>query len=244
VVCPEPLAASAGAEIFRLGSPAVDAAVATAYAQAVVSPAMTTVASTDVMNIFHAPTRRHVILDFLGRAGSAAKEDMFEGVAPSARVVGYRSIAVPTFVRGTHTAFSLFGSGRVLWETVLAPAIRYAGAGFLVYPYMHQYWRADHPLQQNHIPFDGFRMLSATESCAAIFTTSGRVHALGERLIQPDLARTLRRVAAEGPMSSIPGRSGGASRPISAGTVPRSRRRTCGTVPSPRSSRCSARTAD
>lgn len=199
VVCPEPLAASAGAEIFRLGGSAVDAAVATAYAQAVVSPAMTTVAGSGVMNIFHAPTRRHVILDFLGRAGSAATEDMFEGVTPSERVVGYRSIAVPTFVRGTHTAFSLFGSGRVSWETVLAPAIRYADEGFLVYPYMHQYWRADHPLQQNRIPFDGFRMLSATESCAAIFTTGGRVHALGERLVQPDLARTLRRIAAEGP---------------------------------------------
>ena len=199
VVCPEPLAASAGAEVFRLGGSAVDAAVATAYAQAVISPAMTTVAGTGVMNIFHAPTRRHVILDFLGRAGSAAKEDMFEGIAPSERVVGYRSIAVPTFVRGTHTAFSLFGSGRVSWEAVLAPAIRYADEGFLVYPYMHQYWRADHPLQQNRIPFDGFRMLSTTESCAAIFTTSSRVHALGERLVQPDLARTLRRIAAEGP---------------------------------------------
>ena len=199
VVCPEPLAATAGAEILRIGGSAIDAAVAAAYAQAVVSPAMYTVAGTGVMNIFHAPTGRHVVLDFLGRAGSLARPDMFVGVSPSDRVVGYRSVAVPTFVRGTHTAFALFGSRRVSWERVLEPAIRYAEEGFLVYPYMHQYWRADNPLQQNRIPFDGFRMLSVTESCAAIFTTGRRVHNLGERIVQRDLAQTLRRIAAEGP---------------------------------------------
>ena len=44
VACPEPLAAEAGAEIFRAGGSAVEAAIATAYAQAVVSPVMMTVA--------------------------------------------------------------------------------------------------------------------------------------------------------------------------------------------------------
>ncbi|HEV8258959.1 MAG TPA: gamma-glutamyltransferase [Casimicrobiaceae bacterium] len=56
VVCPEPLAAAAGAAIFRAGGSAVDAALATAYAQAVVSPAMTTIAGTGSMNLYHAPS--------------------------------------------------------------------------------------------------------------------------------------------------------------------------------------------
>jgi gamma-glutamyltranspeptidase/glutathione hydrolase len=68
VVCPEPLAAAAGAAIFRAGGSAVDAALATAYAQAVVSPAMTTIAGTGSMNLYHAPSRRNVVIDFLDRA--------------------------------------------------------------------------------------------------------------------------------------------------------------------------------
>ena len=88
VVCPEPLAAEARAELFRQGGSAIDAALATAYAQAVVSRARTAMAGTGVMNIFHAPTGRHVILDFTGRAGSGATEDRFAGTSPEERAAG------------------------------------------------------------------------------------------------------------------------------------------------------------
>jgi gamma-glutamyltranspeptidase/glutathione hydrolase len=197
VVCPEPLAAEAGAEILRAGGSAVDAAIATAFSQAVVSPAMTSLAGTGVMNIFHAPSGRHVLLDFLGHAGSNATPDMYV-TRPDDQQTGYRAIAIPMFVRGTHTAFTLFGSGRVSWAQVVAPAIRHAEDGFAVYPYMHQYWRATNPVQQTRAPFDGYRMLTTTPACAQIFTTGDRVHAIGERIVQRDLAATLRRIADDG----------------------------------------------
>jgi gamma-glutamyltranspeptidase/glutathione hydrolase len=208
VVCPEPLAAEAGAEIFRKGGSAIDAALATAYAQAVVSPAMTTIAATGVMNLFHAPTGRNVIVDFLDRAGSAACPNMFVGAKPGDILFGYGSILVPTFVRGTHTAFEAFGSGRVSWGTLLEPAIRYAEEGFLVYPYMHQYWRAENPVQQTSFAFDGRQMLSTTRACADIFTINGRVHRIGERLVQSDLACVLRRLATAGPEDFYTGEIG------------------------------------
>lgn len=198
VVCPEPLAAEAGAEIFRAGGSAVDAAIAAAYAQTVVSPVMTSIGGTGVMQIFHAPTGRHMILDFMGYAGSRARDDVFAGHPPNEWVLGYPSINVPTFVRGTYTAFERFGSGRLSWEALLAPAIRYAEEGFAVYPYIHQYWRADNPVYQTPAPFDGYRMVTVTAACAAIFTVGSRVHALGERIVQRDLAWTLRRIAAGG----------------------------------------------
>jgi gamma-glutamyltranspeptidase / glutathione hydrolase len=208
VVCPEPLAAEAGAEIFRKGGSAVDAALATAYAQTVVSPAMTTIAATGVMSLFHAPSGRKVIVDFLDRAGSAARPDMFAGAQPGDILFGYGSILVPTFVRGTQTAFDEFGSGRVPWATLLEPAIRYAEEGFTVYPYLHQYWRSEGPVQQTSCPFDGSRMLSTTKACADVFTVNGRVHRIGERLVQPDLARVLRRLAAQGPEDFYTGEIG------------------------------------
>lgn len=199
VVCPEPLAAAAGASIFRSGGSAVDAAIATAYAQCVVSPAMTSLAGSGVMNVHHAPSRRNVIVDFLDVAGSNAREDMFAGRAPGEILTGYGSMLVPTFVRGTALAFERLGSGRVSWQALLEPAIHYAQEGFTVYPYMHQYWRASAPVLQTDAAFDGYTMLSTTPACASIFTTRGRVHDIGERIVQPDLARTLRRLAGEGP---------------------------------------------
>lgn len=208
VVCPEPLAAEAGAEIFRRGGSAVDAALATAYAQAVVSPAMTSLGGNGILILFHAPTGRNVVVDFLGRAGAGARPEMFAGGPPDAHVLGYRSILVPTFVRGTHLAFERFGSGRVEWPALLAPAIRFAEEGFTVYPYMHQYWRAEHPIQQTADPFDGYRMLTTTPACAAVFTTAGRVHRIGARIVQPDLAATLRRIAAGGPEAFYGGEIG------------------------------------
>src|SRR5512145_2298512 len=122
VVCPEPLAALAGAHAFRLGGSAVGAAIATAFAQAVVSPAMTTIAGNGIMNVFHAPTGRHRLVDFMGYAGARASADMY-GAAAGATPRGYASVLVPTFVRGLHTALDLFGSRRVSWAALLEPAI-------------------------------------------------------------------------------------------------------------------------
>jgi gamma-glutamyltranspeptidase/glutathione hydrolase len=208
VVCPEPLAAAAGAEIFRAGGSAIDAALATAYAQAVVSPAMTSIAATGMMNLYHAPTRRNVLIDFHDQAGSRAHAEMFAGARAGEILFGYKSALIPTFVRGTQLAFEQFGSGGVTWQQLLAPAIRYAEAGFTIYPYLHQYWRADDPVLQTSAPFDGYRMLTTTPACAAIFTSEGRVPRIGERLVQPDLARTLRRLAGEGPDDFYTGETG------------------------------------
>jgi gamma-glutamyltranspeptidase/glutathione hydrolase len=208
VVCPEPLAAAAGAAIFRAGGSAIDAAIGTAFAQAVVSPAMTSIAGSGVMNVYHAPSKRNAIVDFLDVAGSNARADMFADRAPGEILTGYASMLVPTFVRGTALALERFGSGRVSWQALLEPAIRYAEEGFTVYPYMHQYWRADAPVLQADAPFDGYAMLSTTPACAAIFTTRGRVHGIGERIVQPDLARTLRRLAAAGPDDFYVGETG------------------------------------
>ena len=198
VVCPEPLAALAGAHVFRQGGSAVDAAIATAFAQAVVSPAMTTIAGNGTMNVFHAPTGRHLLVDFMGYAGERAAPEMYERLPAAARLRGYASVLVPTFVRGVHAAFERLG-GRVPWPALLEPAIRFAEEGFPVSAYLHQYWRGENPVQQTADRFDGFEMLTATEACAAVFTRGGRVPAVGERLVQRDLARTLRVLADEGP---------------------------------------------
>ena len=96
VVCPEPLAALAGAHVLRFGGSAIDAAIATAFAQTVVSPAMTTLAGNGIMNVFHAPTGRHQLVDFMGYAGARATAEMYERVPTGAQHRGYASVLVPT----------------------------------------------------------------------------------------------------------------------------------------------------
>jgi gamma-glutamyltranspeptidase len=78
---------------------------------------MTTIAGTGSMNLYHAPSRRNVVIDFLDRAGSQAQVDMFAGAAPGDILFGYQSMLVPTFVRGTQIAFEQFGSGRIAWPS-------------------------------------------------------------------------------------------------------------------------------
>src|SRR2546426_5118437 len=173
VVCPERLPALAGAHVFRLGGSAIDAAIAPAFAQTVVSPAMTTIAGNGIMNVFHAPTGRHQLVDCMGYAGARATPEMYERAPAGAQHRGYESVLVPTLVRGLHTAFDLFGSGRLPWPALLEPAIRFAEDGFPVYPYMHQYWRAANPGPQTPHPFARHQMLPTTDAPAATFTPGG-----------------------------------------------------------------------
>src|SRR2546425_5333404 len=99
VVCPEPLAAAAGAAIFRAGGSAVDAALATAYAQAVVSPAMATISGTGSMNLDHAPSPRNGGIDFLDPAGSPARGGFFPGAAPCGLLLRDPVLPGPTLLR-------------------------------------------------------------------------------------------------------------------------------------------------
>ena len=198
VVCPEPLAAEAGAEIFRRGGSAVDAALATAYAQCVVSPVMASIAGTGGMNSSCAdrPPRGARLP---GAVRLALHPGMYVGRPPAEQQRGYRSILVPSFVRGTQVAFEQFGSGRVSWATILEPAIRYAEEGFAQFPYIHQYWRAEDPVQQTRERFDGYEMVTTTPRRRPSSPSATASTSWASTSSRQDLARTLRRIAEVGP---------------------------------------------
>lgn len=134
VTCPEYLAAFAGAEILTAGGSAVDAAIATAFAQGVVGPKLTGIGGMGVLTVFDAGAGSAGSIRFWGTAGSKARADEFEadvvagptpgtvGVRHHANAVGYRSVLVPGFVRGMAQALAQYGSGRVSWGEILAPA--------------------------------------------------------------------------------------------------------------------------
>jgi gamma-glutamyltranspeptidase/glutathione hydrolase len=208
IVAPELLAAQAGVEAFRLGGNASEAAVATAFAQSVVDPLMCGLGGTAIGLVRVGRTGAVRAIDASAAIGSPPPRDVFRtGYKVRAETVGryvvegeinqfgYQSIMVPGFVRWAQVVFEQHGSGRVARADLLAPAIRLAEEGFDIYPYVARFWAST----EDRPGYPGLmRTLTRTPACAALFLNQGRPWREGERMVQPDLAKTLRRLASAG----------------------------------------------
>ena len=206
ITCPEKYAAAAGLALFQQGGNAMDAAIATAIAQAVTNPLLVGIGGGVAINAFCATrSNRHECIYATGVAGAKAAPDCYEYIGQSGKVtnyqvkndeniIGHKASMVPGFFRGLHTGFLRHGSGRVAWGDLFQPAIRLAREGFVVDDYMYGFWRP------GGITFsiDIMTKLRATPECERVFLKNGRVYEPGETLVQPDQAKVLERVATEG----------------------------------------------
>lgn len=187
VVAEQHLAAEVGRRILEQGGNAVDAAVAVGYALAVVHPCCGNLGGGGFMTLRLADGRE-AVLDFREKAPLAAKADMFldgNGVPrPGASTRGYRAVAVPGSVMGLETARRLFGTMRR--AALIAPAIDLAEKGFI--------------LTEGDVRIlgTGTAVFAADSGLGAIFLDKGRPFRPGGRLVQKDLASTLRGIALGG----------------------------------------------
>lgn len=195
VVSEHRLASDVGLDILKSGGNAVDAAVAVGYALAVVHPCCGNLGGGGFL-LLHLPGRGAHFLDFRETAPAAATADMFldakGDVDKEASRIGYRAVAVPGTVLGLETARAKYG--RLPREKLLAPAIALAERGFVLE-------EADIRLLR------GAERLKDDPVAAKIFSRpDGAPLQPGDRLIQSDLARLLREIAAEGPRAFYEGR--------------------------------------
>ena len=178
------LASQAGVEVMRQGGNAVDAAVATGFALAVVLPEAGNLGGGGFMLLRLADGHAH-FLDFREKAPAAATRDMYldakGNVVPDASVVGYRAIAVPGSVAGLVYAEKKFG--KLTLAQVMAPAIRLARQGFAL---------SQRDARQLHDP-----SLAEFPESRRIFQRDGSYYQSGDVFKQPELARTLERIAAD-----------------------------------------------
>jgi gamma-glutamyltranspeptidase/glutathione hydrolase len=183
VVSARELASQAGVEIMQAGGNAVDAAVAAGFALAVVHPAAGNLGGGGFMLARMADGSVHFI-DYREKA-PAATPDMFldsqGNVIEDASEIGYKSIAVPGSVAGM--VFAEQHYGKLTLKKVMAPAIRLAHQG---YPLS---WAEAHDLHDPH--------LGQFAESRRLFQRDGKFYAPGELFRQPDLARTLERIAAK-----------------------------------------------
>ena len=179
------LASLAGVEILRRGGNAIDAAVAVGFALAVTYPEAGNLGGGGYMVIRMADGRT-AALDYRERAPRAATREMYSQTydsIPKASLVGHLASGVPGAVAGLVEAHSKYGV--LPLADVLAPAIRLAESGF----------RVDSALAQS---IEGARELLAAYAGGAVFMPNGTPLPRGSQLAQPDLASTLRRIAAAG----------------------------------------------
>ena len=208
VACPEPLAAAVGAGILARGGNAVDAGVATAFAQTVANPLMASLGGCAQCLVYLANPGRVELVQASPVSGSRAVpgaytpagDDAIPGIVGSGRkVVGDRNLrthaasVIPTLVRGLEVVHDRCGS--MPWADLLVPAIELAREGVLVTPYLYRTWDPDRPHPMGVRPAE---KIAAEPLAREIFMPDGRLLRVGERLIQRDLARTLERVGHEG----------------------------------------------
>ena len=188
VVSSQHLASEAGLEILRAGGNAVDAAVAVGYAEAVVNPCCGNIGGGGFITL-HLADGRDRFLDFRETAPAAATPAMFLDAAGAVvrgeSLFGYKAAGVPGTVLGLDTALRRYGT--LPRAQVMAPAIRLARDGFVLD-------RGD-----TDILDAGASHFARDPALARIFLRpDGSALQPGDTLAQPDLARTLQRIADEG----------------------------------------------
>jgi len=181
----EPLAADVGIQVLKDGGNAVDAAIAVGFALAVTHPYAGNLGGGGFM-LIRLADGRSTFIDFRERAPGKASRDMYldaSGKPTRESLDGWRSAGVPGTVRGFEFAHREYGSRR--WADLVEPAAALAAQGFQVSYSLAESLKAA-------------RNLSQDPESKRIFLKNGTYWEPGETLTQPDLARTLNRIAQNG----------------------------------------------
>jgi gamma-glutamyltranspeptidase / glutathione hydrolase len=174
-------ASDAGVKILQAGGNAVDAAVATGFALAVVYPDAGNLGGGGFMMLRMANGESH-FLDFREQAPLRATANMYldsKGeIIAQASTVGYLSVGVPGTVAGLVEAQRRFG--KLPLRQVMAPAIQFAEKGYVL------------SAEEATMLHDS--VLSQFPESRRIFQRNGKFYQAGEVFRQPELARTLTRI--------------------------------------------------
>jgi gamma-glutamyltranspeptidase/glutathione hydrolase len=175
-------ASEVGVTVLEKGGNAVDAAVATAFALAVTWPEAGNIGGGGFMLVHPGGKGEPTFFDYRETAPAAATRTMFADGKPS-RI---RLVGTPGTVRGLALAHKRFG--KLPWKDVVSPAVELAENGFAI----------DEPLASGLNGVVG-RNADNSELCRVFGKDGGKAKwKAGDKLAQPDLAKTLRRIADKG----------------------------------------------
>ena len=186
VVSTDEYASEAGVRVLQAGGNAVEAAIATSLALAVVNPEAGNIGGGGFL-VVRLGDGTTASLDYRERAPLAAHRDMFLAESGELRedyTQGHLAVGVPGTVAGLWEAYQRFG-GNLSWAELVAPAMELA-EGFEV---------EERQARQIAMAEENLRIFPATE---ATFLPGGQVPQVGDVFKQPELAATLGRIAVAG----------------------------------------------
>ena len=200
VASTERIASQIGVDVMKRGGNAVDAAVAVAFALAVVYPVAGNLGGGGFMMIRRSDGTATAI-DYRETAPATATRDMY--IRPDGELIkgegssllGYRASGVPGTVAGMAFALRKYGSGKLTWSELIEPARKLAVDGFVV---TH---RTEKGLEKDQT------ILSPFADSRRIFLREGKPYREGETLRQPELAATLGRLQKKGPRDFYEGKT-------------------------------------
>jgi gamma-glutamyltranspeptidase/glutathione hydrolase len=187
VISDHALANKAGMETLNRGGNAVDAAVATAFALAVVDPASSGIGGGGFAVLYDAKERRAHALDFRETAPAGARRELYlkDGKpSPSLSVTGALAVAVPGEVAGLIQLLKRFGT--LPLQVVMAPAIRYAAEGFPLDATLR------YAIERQQATIRRFPDL------ARVFMPKDQLPSEGEIIRQAELGDSLKAIASQG----------------------------------------------
>ncbi len=187
-----PLAANIGLEVLKKGGNAIDAAIATSFALGVVEPANSGIGGGGFAIVYVAKEKKSYVVDFREVAPAKATPDMYKldekgKVVNNASITGYKAVAVPGHVRGMEMMLQKFGTMK--WADLIRPSIEQAEAGLTV------------PSVLNRALIDELGRVSAAPSkdwFLKAFYKDGLPPEIGDKVKNPELAGTLKKIAAGG----------------------------------------------
>ena len=192
------LSSQIGADILSQGGNAVDAAVATGIALAVTLPRAGNLGGGGFMLVHLADSDKTIAIDYREMAPGAAHRDMYldkDGNVDNLKArFSHASSGVPGTVAGLSHALEKYGT--MSWQQVVAPSIKLAEQGILV----------SYDLSENLKSRQAW--LTANQATAQAYYKANKVpYEAGEILVQPDLAKTLKRLAKYGPQEFYTGKT-------------------------------------
>ena len=194
--------------VLEAGGNLIDAAIAASFAVSVERPQSTGLGGGGFLLYRDAKSGKIIAFDFRERAPRLATQNMFldarGNVSKKASIDGMRAVAVPGLVAGLAAIHARYGS--LPWKKLLEPAIELAETGFEVYPDLASALRERKDV-----------LLASAEAKKIFLKADGSTLVEGDRLIQKDLARTLRIIAQKG-------REGFYAGPVARAIVAESRR--------------------